>query len=56
MFARVGQAASECCPERGLMPSRLAIDLKKGLFGDAMPMNSMDSDLCSSMQWKKIDQ
>jgi hypothetical protein len=30
MFARVSQSASECCPERGLMPSRLAVGLKRG--------------------------
>jgi hypothetical protein len=29
MFVRVSQSASECCPERGGMPSRLAINLNE---------------------------
>jgi hypothetical protein len=39
MFARVSQSASEC-PERGRMPSRLAIKLKKGIFGNLIETNS----------------
>jgi len=34
MFARVSQSASECCPERGRMPSRLAVGLKRGVSTD----------------------
>jgi hypothetical protein len=34
MFARVSQSASECCPERGRMPSRLAVGLKRSLSTD----------------------
>jgi hypothetical protein len=47
MFARVSQSASECCPERGRMRSRLrisgsrisAIEFKKRSFQQNIPWN-----------------
>jgi hypothetical protein len=42
MFARVSQFASECCPERGRMPSRPAIEPKRGLFGTSMQIHFMN--------------
>jgi hypothetical protein len=36
MFVHFSQSASVCWPEQGQMLSRLAVELKRGLFGNSM--------------------